>query len=263
MSGRKIQEHFKGFTLVELSIVIVIIGFLVAGIAGASSMIEQARIRSVITDLSSLTVAYNTFKAKYNNIPGDMATAESYWPIGTCGNDAGDCTGNADGSIQSANTIGGTGGDEVRPALKELALAGLISIGGPTLTAGTVPILRPGVNAPASKIAGVGYYFTNVQGFNAISIGRYDPTNASGSGLLDYGALTPLEAFIIDQKIDDGTATSNGVLTGWSTGNIEAGQAIDYYVLTDFSTYYRCIWYNGGYNANFDQSSCLIVYLLK
>lgn len=38
-----------GFTLVELSIVIIIIGFLIAGVSAGSSLIKQAETNAVIT----------------------------------------------------------------------------------------------------------------------------------------------------------------------------------------------------------------------
>ncbi|MFI4984234.1 MAG: type II secretion system protein, partial [Rickettsiales bacterium] len=85
MSNQIKSSGSRGFTLVELSIVIVIIGFLVAGIAAGANMVKQAEIRSVITDLQSYQTAYNNFVAKYNAVPGDMTTASSFWTGNVCG----------------------------------------------------------------------------------------------------------------------------------------------------------------------------------
>ena len=62
----------QGFTLVELSIVIIIIGFLIAGISAGTSLIRQAGLSSVITDLTNYKMAVNMFKDKYGGLPGDL-----------------------------------------------------------------------------------------------------------------------------------------------------------------------------------------------
>jgi prepilin-type N-terminal cleavage/methylation domain-containing protein len=72
------KQH--GFTLVELSIVIVIIGLIVAGVTAGQSLVAAAKIQSQITELKKYEVAYNIFKLEYNAVPGDMSNAISYWP---------------------------------------------------------------------------------------------------------------------------------------------------------------------------------------
>lgn len=202
MSKQFKTRKLQGFTLVELSIVIVIIGFLVAGIAAGSSMIKQAQIRSVISDISSYQTAMNGFKARFfNKVPGDMDTAESFWGAGICSDSTDFCNGNGNGIINKDTSS--TGIDETRPALKQLALAGLISAGIPVVP-NTIVALQPGVNAPASKVSGVGYYLIgNPQGTaNVLIIGKPTTALTAGDDLIN-SAFTPEDAFNIDQKLDD------------------------------------------------------------
>lgn len=60
-----------GFTLVELSIVLVIVGLLIGGILVAQSMIHTVKIQRFVTTLAQYEVGINNFKLNYRKFPGD------------------------------------------------------------------------------------------------------------------------------------------------------------------------------------------------
>src|ERR1700722_5890685 len=65
----------SGFTLIELSIVLVIIGLIVGGILVGQDLIKAAEVRAQLSQIEKYNSAVNTFRAKFNAIPGDMAIA--------------------------------------------------------------------------------------------------------------------------------------------------------------------------------------------
>ena len=68
----------KGFTLVEIAIVLVIIGLLLGGILKGQEMITQAKIKNAIADFSGVSAAYFGYQDRYRATPGDDAQA-SRW----------------------------------------------------------------------------------------------------------------------------------------------------------------------------------------
>ena len=61
----------KGFTLVEIAIVLVIIGLLIGGILKGQQLIKQAKIKRLVKMSDEIRAAWNAFYDKYNMIPGD------------------------------------------------------------------------------------------------------------------------------------------------------------------------------------------------
>lgn len=61
-----------GFTLIEMSIVLVIIGLIVGGILMGQSLIAAATVRAQVTQIEQFNSAVNTFYGKYGALPGDM-----------------------------------------------------------------------------------------------------------------------------------------------------------------------------------------------
>ena len=66
-----------GFTIIELSIVLVIIGLLAGGILLGRDLIEAARIRAQGSQIESYEMAINTFRLKYNMLPGDLTSTQA------------------------------------------------------------------------------------------------------------------------------------------------------------------------------------------
>src|SRR5580765_2378581 len=71
------RQHSNGSTLIELSIVLVIISLVVGGIFVGRDLIQAAEIRSTVAQFQKFQTAVATFKLKYQALPGDMLSAQA------------------------------------------------------------------------------------------------------------------------------------------------------------------------------------------
>ena len=65
-------NNSKAFSLIELSIVLIIIGLLVAGITGGQSLIKSAKMRTITTEIRNYEQALNSFYLLKGYLPGDI-----------------------------------------------------------------------------------------------------------------------------------------------------------------------------------------------
>lgn len=112
MSLRHILCRHRGFSLVELSIVLVILGLLVGGVLAGQSLIKAASARKTLAWNTGMQTNFNTFRDKYFALPGDMTNATDFWGRSTA---AGVCTGqpgtpSATGTCNGDGKIGWNGG---------------------------------------------------------------------------------------------------------------------------------------------------------
>lgn len=226
-----------GFTLVELSIVLVIVGLILASITASSALIRQAEIRAVINELQQYHTAYSTFKAAYDGIPGDMKDATNFFDPAMCEVTANTCNGDGNGRILSA--LDDT--DEVRAAMKHLSLAHLINQQMNAVTSDGVTPLVISSSAPKSKFQGAGYMLLNGTNGGSLDQGGTIPspfdatTNALYLGtastipgeVLINGSVNGYYAYSIDKKIDDGQI-DRGQLIGFNAGKIRVVNSLTY-----------------------------------
>lgn len=93
ITRRKVQ----GFTLVEIAIVLVIIGFLLGGILSAQSVMRNARTKDTIKAVTDMANASQQFRDRYGAWPGTLVGATTVIPGLTA-----TCVGNVTGVISSA-----------------------------------------------------------------------------------------------------------------------------------------------------------------
>ena len=209
----------SGFSLVELSIVLVILGLLTGGILTGQNLIRAAELRSVVTEFKNYQTAVMTFRDKYFALPGDMKNAEQFWgtmatgtcPNATAGTGTQTCNGDGDGRIEHNQATGANRTSERFTFWQHLTNSGLIE-GSYTGIAGSLNGIDHvlGINAPKGKIGNMGWSVRNtqVQSGTAWFDGDYGTVLRTGSlsalGEPSTSYLTPTETWGIDKKIDDG-----------------------------------------------------------
>lgn len=217
----------RAFSLVELSIVLVILGLLTGGVLSGQSLIRAAELRTVTAEYQRYVTAIQTFRGQYMALPGDMREATRFWRLqqsgGGCATYAsaasgspGVCDGDGNGQIRSA-TAANAAGEELQ-VWRHLAAAGLIEgrYSGLSGTQGVRhhQIAGDGANAPASKLANSGWSAIYAP-ITAGSEYHFAPTGGGYENMFHFGAatedqppwgpnLTPEEAWNIDVKLDDG-----------------------------------------------------------
>lgn len=67
-----ISFYALGFSLIELSIVLIIISLLVFAIIGGANLIESAKVRSAITEAEDIRTSVYTFYTIRDKLPGDI-----------------------------------------------------------------------------------------------------------------------------------------------------------------------------------------------
>ncbi len=213
----------KGFTLVELAIVLVIIGLLVGGVLQGQELIKQAQIRAHIKGVNDLKLAIATFQTKYDALPGDIKRPERFFPV--CDATAygiGIISGNGDGKIDVDNVIH----PEVLLPEYSCVWLHLTNAGLYQLSPMKENELEPGVPPmdinfetdifPYAKWPAAKGFNMRLQYWRSYSSGPLlGPDNVNSNGFYVGGisngvmfGFNPADMYSIDSKMDDGKPAS-------------------------------------------------------
>jgi len=216
-------ERVKAFTLIELSIVLVVIGLLAGGILVGRDLIAASAIRAQISQIQRYQQAVNAFKGKFGYLPGDIpdpvASQYGFSPRNSSYGNGGQGDGNAIllGCCQGPYCSGiYEGCGENVMFWVDLSVAGLIGERFNTATTGTNPgdisSTMIGLYFPAARIGSENSVYVYSGGWFASSI--LDNQNyfglaaltgiTSGWSLNSKPGLTVRQAYEIDKKLDDG-----------------------------------------------------------
>jgi prepilin-type N-terminal cleavage/methylation domain-containing protein len=208
----------KGFTLVEIAIVLVIIGLLLGGILKGQEMITQAKIKNVVADFSGISAAYYGYQDRYRAIPGDDPQAATRWTTPTAAV-AGDGNGRLTGRYNEAsdNTL------ESRKWWDHLRRAGFVA--------------GSGYVQPFNAVAGqIGVQTGNANsGSPGVVLGGFGGLIICSAGLPDKIAIA------VDTQMDDG-APGAGTVRGQAqtTPNPDVDAATSAYQETGTNVYVLC-----------------------
>ncbi len=203
----------KGFTLVEIAIVLVIVGLLIGGVLKGQEMITNAKLKRIESYNTGLVAAMFYYQDRYSQLPGDDSGAEDRFTVYAAGDPVnGDGTGTIDGvwSVASTGDITLALTSETNMFFAHLRAAGVIPGGG-------VDDTKP----------------TNAYGGQ---IGIQDGAlNISGHVII-FGAIEGPIARIIEARLDD-NAGDTGRLQSANSGDDMALPASAVAVYVDTGRY--------------------------
>ncbi|MGD2170917.1 MAG: prepilin-type N-terminal cleavage/methylation domain-containing protein [Gammaproteobacteria bacterium] len=194
----------KGFTLVEIAIVLVIVGLLIGGVLKGQEMITNAKLKRVESDNAGIAAAMFSYQDRYLQLPGDDNDAIARFSVYN-GQAVADIEGDGSGTIDAAwdaenvATLTGAGASETSKFFGHLRAAGLIPGGG---LEGTKP--------------------TNAYGGQ---IGVQDGALGISGHVTIFGQIEGPIAKIIEARLDDGNPDSGRMQSNLSS--VVGGMASD------------------------------------
>lgn len=214
------QRH-SGFTLLELSVVILVLGLVAASVVLGADLIRLSRVRADIAALEGFDRAIANFSLKYSCLPGDCANASRMFPPVHNGNGNGIIEGAiVAGQPRGISTGGEFSGYELAHAISHLAHAGLIDVA--TFDSNAAAIVDRQLPSLSENARFVLRAECVMNGNVCIRTGKHTyrlGVSASATPGLVQTLPTlykPADAQNFDEKIDDGRAMTGRVTVGVS-----------------------------------------------
>ena len=241
----------QGFTLVELSIVLVIIGLIVGGVLAGQALISAAKIRAQMTQLDQFDAGINAFRAKFDCIPGDCNLASGVADssgVAITATNAGDGNGVIDYSAGWTNHAGTASTiSESNMAWVEMQAIGVVS--GTYTQTTSAASFDPSANLAQAKLGG--YVMLGSNG----SSNYYALANYVKASLATTDSIPADASAAIDRKRDDGIPT-----TGFVTAIDPTATGTSPFSSTTLTTgASACSATAGVYNTGGKTASCVLL----
>ncbi|MCH2546855.1 MAG: type II secretion system GspH family protein [Alphaproteobacteria bacterium] len=232
----------SGVTLVELSIVLVILALLTGGIVSGVAMLRSTEFRKVFSEFQQFQMAISTFNTKYDDLPGDTTDATAIWGMAPNASspavsDAACAALTSSSPSQGTRTCNGDGdgaiavGYEEYRAWQQLSNANMIdgNYTGVGSTASAGEGHQTGINCPKSAFRDGCWRVFFRDSTDAqrdpfyLFEGNYDTHLFSiwgGSNTLNNFTplFTPAEIWELDNKLDDGNPATGAIVVPHATG---------------------------------------------
>jgi prepilin-type N-terminal cleavage/methylation domain-containing protein len=185
----------KGFTLIEIAIVLVIIGLLLGGVLKGQELITGARVRNLISQQDGIKAAFFGFQDRFRALPGDYASASTNINNVTL-------NGNGNGRIEN-NAVAPAFTHEELLAWNHLTAAGFLN---GSFTAASGDTNATDTNNPKNPYSVyIQLMYDGVYGTGTVAA----PITAKHN--LKTGSQVPVEIMAeVDRKIDDGLPYAGG-----------------------------------------------------
>jgi prepilin-type N-terminal cleavage/methylation domain-containing protein len=186
----------KGFTLVEIAMVLVVVGLLMGGVLKGQEMITNAKLKRIESDFAGLAAATFSYQDRYLQLPGDDSKAFQRFNMYS---NAALVNGDGDGIIDgdwnvaaTGNIDAGGGTEETGKFFAHLRAAGLIAGGG-------IDDTKP----------------TNAYGGQ---VGIRDGSLGIAGHVLIFGLIEGTVSKIIEARLDDGEPSAGRIQSGMASG---------------------------------------------
>lgn len=242
----------RGFTLIEMSIVLVIIGLIVGGILKGQEVIESARQKNVMALYDQIRAAQNTFLDRYKALPGDYNEASTKIHSSVV-------DGNRNGYVSESTGVAGTNVSSIAAAngasgenymyFQGLVASGLFAGGQLTTTTATVfsggatpSALPPAPWSNTGLTVAHGTHTGTATGGAASAVTTvWLRLATSATTVASANApLTAASAFQIDQKFDDGLPETGRIRNMDVNSGVCGGATTDYKITSAVSGAREC-----------------------
>lgn len=220
----------KAFSLIELSIVILIIAILIVITSAATKITYSSKLKKIYSDFAIYDRAFKEFSFQYNQLPGDLPSHFNFWSDANYGDGNGDILWYSEGYY----------------AWQHLSKAALIVGSFDGTTNATYDAIAES-NVPKTQLTDILWSAFGDSSKNNYSL--FIGKSTSSLTRIDENSLSPKASFFLDHKFDDSYPETGSVRIDLALTN---SNCID--DITDNPK---------NYNKSSDTESCDLYFILN